>query len=114
MYSHNFFYVFTLMMQKSIHTIDTVDTCIKLEVPILKLTYSIALSGFFPLVKYSKYNLKAKRHWETPMKNQFYSQSQQLTLVYIFFCFYSLFLLKQHKDMMRNLQDQLEGCLLHE
>ncbi len=42
------------------------------------------------------------------MKRQFYSQSQQLILVYIFFGFYSLFLLKQHKDMS-NLQDRLES-----
>ncbi len=42
------------------------------------------------------------------MKSQFYSQFQQLILVYIFFCFYSLFLLKHHKAL-RNLQNRLEG-----
>ncbi len=42
------------------------------------------------------------------MKSQFYIQSQQLILVFIFFCFYSLFLLKHDKDMS-NQQDRFEG-----
>ncbi len=42
------------------------------------------------------------------MKSQFYNQSQQLILVYIFFCFCLLFLLKHRKDL-GNLQDGLEG-----
>ncbi len=42
------------------------------------------------------------------MRSLFYSQSQQLILVYIFFCFYLLFLLKHRKDIS-NQQDQLEG-----
>ncbi len=64
----------------------TIDTCIILELAILKLTYSIVLSGFFQLIKYSKYSLKAKKYWKTPMTSQFYNQSQQLILIYIFFC----------------------------
>ncbi len=67
---------------------DKIDTCIILEISILKSSYSIELSEFFQLVKYS---LKAKKNWKTLIKSQFYSQSQQLILVYIFFCFYLLF-----------------------
>ncbi len=61
-------------MRKSIDTIDTIAICIILDVSILKLIYSIVLSIFFQLVKYS---LEGKKHWKTPMKSLFYIQSQQ-------------------------------------